>query len=542
MNLSRIGPFAVEERLGGGQEGTVYRAVHIQQHRTVALKVFPAPLVASDPRAKTALVREIEVLKTLQHPHIARCFGGILEQSQGCIASELVEGETLASLLSRRGKLLWETVCDYTLQLSMALEHAHDAGVVHQDLNPHKVVVGDNEQLKIIDFRYDRVSNPTCVSSNKRTLERVRYRAPEQLSGNAVLNHKVDLYALGCIMFEMLVGEPPYDGTTVGEVIRHHLETNPPKVNAIVLDCPVWLESLVRQLLEKDLTRRPYSAGAVTLAVQETHNRVAAKTGVVEHAAGGFSPLQRQVDKDMARDLLKKARREKKEKDENASSPFFEQPWFLALCLLLLLGSIGMWLAWPAREDKLFARAKDIIEQSEGRSQERARPYLERIVADFPAGQHSEEAQQLLDELDMASAERRLRFRTRLGQEPKTEGERLFAEAWKFEQFGDRLTALDKYYGMIDLLPPDGKDRVYLNLARRQIAAIERDTSPEDRIRFVEQRLAEAERVASQGRLVDARKIWNSIVTLYGQNREFSVQVERAQARLAGYVIDPEST
>src|SRR5262245_9401934 len=141
MDKSRFGPFALEERLGESRTGTVFRALHLQQKRPVALKVFPAPLVASSPAAKAALLRELDTLKTQQHPNLARCYGGLLEHSQGCIACELVEGESLAAVLLRRGRFSWETVDEYAMQISSALEHAHAAGVVHQDLTPDKILL-----------------------------------------------------------------------------------------------------------------------------------------------------------------------------------------------------------------------------------------------------------------------------------------------------------------------------------------------------------------------------------------------------------------
>ncbi len=534
MNPSRIGPFAIEERLGSDGTSAVHRAVHIQQRRGVAVKLFAAPLISSDLQAKTALVQEVDRLKGLVHPNIARCYGGILEASLGCIASELVAGETLVDVLSRRGRLSWETVVDYAFQISSALDQAHADGVVHQDLTPDKILITDDDQVKIVDFRVDRANNPTCISSHKRTPQRARYLSPEQLRGDSPLTEKTDLYSLGCIMFEMLVGRPAFAAGSVEQITTEQLQTEPPRVGSMVLDCPIWLESLIRQLLEKDPANRPHGAAAVVLALQETHRQVAAKTGVLEHAAGGFSPLSREVDKDMARDLLRKARREKHQRERPTATPLYESPWFLALMLLLLVGGVAAWLLRPVNEAKQLERAKAILAEHEGVQQEKARPILERVLARTPQGEYAGEARVLIDELDMASAERRLRIRARLGQEPKSEAERHFAEAFRFEQFGDRLTALNRYQSMVDLFAEHGEDRPFVNLARRQIAALEKDRSPEGRVRFVEERLADAEQLAVEGRLVEARKIWSSIVSLYGSNREFEVQVERAQLQLTG--------
>lgn len=534
MDKSRFGPFALENRLGDQDSSSVYRAVHVQQHKMVALKVFSAPLVASSPAARAALVKEIETLKKLSHPSIARCYGGLLEESQGCIASELVDGETLESLLMRRGRLAWETVVEYSMQISSALEHAHAAGVIHQDLTPDKILITPEDQIKIIDFRCDRTANSTCTSSQRHTRERARYMSPEQLRGETTLTHKTDLYMLGCLMFEMLVGKPPFEAESVEELSRLHQEAKPPRVDALVLDCPVWLDSLVGQLLDKDPLRRPYSATAVTTALAETHKKIAAKTSVLEHTAGGFSALQRTADQNVARDLLRKARREVTTgRRPEEPPPFWERPWFLAACLFAMLGGIGAWLFWPRSEEWYFRHAKALMDTPDETEWEKAhKRYLEPMLEKFPQGRHREAAQAYVDQIEMARAESGLRLRKRIGMEPKTEGERLFAEASNYEQFGDRITALEKYESMLSLLSDQGADRPYLNLARRHKALIEKSGEAKDRAKFIQDRLKDADRLAAKGETIEARKIWSGIVNLYGSKREFAPFVGEAQARI----------
>jgi predicted Ser/Thr protein kinase len=538
MNVSRIGPFALEERLGDGKTSSVYRAVHVQQHRSVALKVFSAPLVAKNPAAKAALIREVEMLKRLQHPHIARCYGGILEGSNGCIAYELVDGETLASMLSRRGRLAWETVVEYSQQISSALEHAHEQGIGHHDLELDKILVTSEQQLKIIDFRLDRARNPSCATSQKQTLARVKYQSPEQIRGEAEITLKADLYALGCLMFEMLVGQSPFPTDSVQELARHQLETPAPRIDSIVLDCPVWLDTLVVQLLEKDPSKRPPSATTVRLALEETQRKIAAGTSVLEHAAGGFTPLKVDVSQREARELMRKARRERAARSQRKATPFYERAWFLAACLLVLLGVVAVWALWPASEESLYARAKALMDSGDEVNWRTAQDrYLEPMLKKFPKGQHADEARAYIDQIEMATAEAKLRVKTRLGRPPSGEGERLYAEAWNYEQFGDRVTALDKYHSIVNLLDDKGADRPYVNLARRQIAAIERNASG-NRSDFIERRLADAEQLATSGKTIEAHKIWRSIVSLYGNNQELAHLVAQAQSRLEGKKAD----
>jgi hypothetical protein len=533
MNKSRFGPFALEGRLGEDDSGSVLRAVHVSQSRLVAVKLFDAPLAAKNPSAKQALVDEIETLKGLKHWNIVKCYGGILEQMQGCIASELVEGESLKSILNRRGRLTWESVVDYANQIASGLECAHEQGVVHQDLHPDKILVAEDGTLKIADFRSNRSQNPWCASSRVVTVERAAYRAPEQLRGESELTHKVDLYALGCMMYEMLIGEPPFTGESAEIITEQQQNDTAPRVDSIIFECPIWLSSLVGQLLEKDPIKRPYGASAVILALNEMTKQVAAKTSVMEHAAGGFSALQPQVHKKEARELLSQARRESRRGKQTAEGPpFYERAWFLALCLLLLISGIGGWLLWPASEEGLLRKAVAIIENKEGLQRESARPYLEQLLQKFPNGEFVAEAEEHIKELDMASAERKFSFNVKHGREPKSESERVYKEAWDFEQFGDRITALEKYRSLVDVLSGDEADvtqLAFVNLARRQINAIESEGSDDDRLKFVASRLDDADKLAERGKQIDAKKIWRGIIELYGNKPEFESLVQRAE-------------
>ena len=537
MDKSKFGPFVLEERLGENQSGSVYRALHLQQRRLVALKVFSAPLIANSPAAKAALIKEVETLKGLQHPNIARCYGGLLEDSHGCIASELVEGESLAAVLARRGRFSWETVVEYAMQISSALEHAHAVGVIHQDLTPDKVLIATGDQVKVIDFRCDRATNPTCSSSQRRTRDRAKYQSPEQLRGETKLTHKTDIFSLGCIMFEMLIGHPPFEAQSVAGLQKLH-EAKAARVDSVVLDCPVWLDSLLVQMLDPDPLRRPYSAQAVTLALRETHKKVAAGTSVLEHAAGGFSTLARTADQTIARDLLQKASREVlQEKKKGTELPaFWERPWFLAVCLVTLLGAVGGYAFWPASEESLYRKARAAMETQDENEWERARDrYIEPLLEKYPNGVHADEAHAYIDQIDMVNAERRLKLNKKFHRDPATEGEQLYSEALNFEQFGDRITALEKYDAMVQLLKDKPDDRPFMNLALRQKAAIEKEGGSGDRAQFIEERMQHADKLAADGKAMQAREIWKSIIKLYGDKREFATFIARADERL-----DPE--
>jgi len=528
----RLGPFVLEEKLGAGGMGEVYRATHVETRRVVALKVLSAKAAGSK-RIVARFARELEILKALKHDNIVRCYGGGRHETEAYLVMELVGGGSLGSMLRRRGRLAWETAIDYGLQICDGLAYAHEWGIVHRDLTPANLLLTeDGKTVKIADFGIARVQYGKRLTATKHTLGTVAYMAPEQIRGAPPVSHRTDLYTLGCVMFEMLTGKLPFTCDSTAQMLYHHLGEPPPRVSSLVMDCPVWLDHLVNQLLEKDPLKRPHDASAVAQALREVQEKVAAGAGMAAHAAsGGPSTLTTLADKQDKTEVRKLIKGKKKKKGKK--TPFYERAWFLAACLLLTIG-LGAWLLWPVSERKLFAQIETMMADNEAMHRYKARELCQELLERFPQGEHAGQARQFLDSMDMEKAERRLADDLKHGRKPATEGGRLFAEAWNYEQFGDRVTALEKYQGMVDLLPADGSERPFVNLARRQIAALTGKTDLSgDRAAFLEARLNDADKLDEEGKIVEARSLWSSIVTLYGDNRELLPLVKRAQQRLA---------
>jgi hypothetical protein len=148
--------------------------------------------------------------------------------------------------------------------------------------------------------------------------------------------------------------------------------------------------------------------------------------------------------------------------------------------------------------------------------------------------------QEYVDKIDMHDAEKKLEYKNRLGRAPTTEGERLYAQARQYELFGDRVTALEKYESMIQVLGEGREARPYVNLAKRQKAEIESAGDGKlDRLKIVGEAMQNAEKLYREGKVVEANQIWKSIIALYGDNRELRPQVRKARARLADKE-DPE--
>src|SRR5262249_30616044 len=154
------------------------------------------------------------------------------------------------------------------------------------------------------------------------------------------------------------------------------------------------------------------------------------------------------------------------------TGPIYERTWFLAACLAGLVGVVT-WAVWPMSEEQLLAKAKPLMESSDPVDWDRANTeYLSALQKRFPTGSSASAVQQYIDKIEMHKAEEKLRLKNRLGKEPTSEGERLYSQARQYELFGDRVTALEKYESMIQVLGDAPESRPYANLARRQKAQI----------------------------------------------------------------------
>lgn len=267
MQKRWIWPFELEEQLGAGGMGVVYKARFVKNDRRVALKLLPVEVAANE-ILSARFDRELEILKDLRHPSIVHCFGGTCEGSQRFYAMELVEGGTVESVLKEHGRLPWKRVVDYAIQVCSALAYAHAQGVIHRDIKPANLLLTKAGKIKLSDFGLALVASGNKLTSAGKTLGTLHYMAPEQIRGSPPLSNRTDLYALGCSLFEMLTGEAPFNGENAAEILNRHLEQNPPRVSSLALDCPPDLDKIVFDLMQKDPARRPEDASVVAQRLQ----------------------------------------------------------------------------------------------------------------------------------------------------------------------------------------------------------------------------------------------------------------------------------
>lgn len=273
VKTQSVGDFELGEHLASGTVGDVYHARHRTTGQRAVVK-FLQNHAASDPDLQRRFVREVAIVERLNHPNIVRHYDCGLAEDRIYFAMEAVDCGTLKEVLRRRGQLPWREAVECAMQLCAALDHAHNLGVIHRDLKPANLFLADDGRVKVGDFGLARDLNSARLTLDGQTVGTCRYMPPEQIAGEAQLTGATDLYAVGCILYEMLVGQTPFDGGTIVEIFEAHLNDLPDSPAELVRDCPADLSDLVMQLLEKSPADRPHDARAVQSALADVlHGR-----------------------------------------------------------------------------------------------------------------------------------------------------------------------------------------------------------------------------------------------------------------------------
>jgi predicted Ser/Thr protein kinase len=441
----RVGPFEIEKQLGSGAMGSVYRARYVKTGQKVALKLM-APGLGGNETALARFEREGEVLKQLNHPNVVRFYVASQFQGTPYYAMEYIEGESLDQVLERRGRLTWEEVVELGKQICAALQHAHEQGIIHRDLKPSNLMITANGKLKLTDFGIAKDLDVTQLTAANCTVGTAAYMSPEQCRGEPNLTHKSDLYSLGVLLYELLTGQRPFRAQTTMDMFLQHVNAVPERPSRLTLEIPVWLDTLVCQLLEKKPEQRPFDAAVVADALNQVAEKVAAQQSAGMEAARarranrpGGDGSARDTDK-AARTLLTTLHRGRR---KQRTKPLYERATFQAAGILILLLFVGgaVYLAFrPPSAEKLFAQAQQLMEANNPKLIEQARNGPIKDYLEYYGDRTDGQAKQLrawADRYDVAQREQQLETRSRWKIPPEGDAETQARQALHCEEGGD---------------------------------------------------------------------------------------------------------
>ena len=272
---TRLGPYEIVEPIGAGGMGEVYKARDTRLDRTVAVKVLPSHIAARED-LRGRFEREARAVSSLKHPHICTLYDVGKQDGVDFLVMEHLEGETLADRVER-GPLPLEQAMKYAMQIADAVDRAHRSGVVHRDLKPANIML-TRDGVKVLDFGLAKTAPVNAAAASGVTLTQAlttegtllgtpQYMAPEQIEGSEA-DARTDIFAFGCVVYEMVTGRRAFDGKTRTSIIGAILSAEPPAMTVLQPVTPATLDYAVRRCLAKDPEERWQSLKDVLLLLQ----------------------------------------------------------------------------------------------------------------------------------------------------------------------------------------------------------------------------------------------------------------------------------
>lgn len=523
MDDTQVGPFKILKRLGTNRRQQVFHARQTEQGRDVALKFISLPPDVQWASALDKIQREVDVLKQLEHPNLVKVFGAGAAGEKIFFACELIEGESLASILARRGKLAPDLAVEYGRQISHLLEYLHNNEVIHSKLSPEKIIITKDRQVKVSDLRLNRSKRRRWDSTRRRELDMAAYMAPEQFTDGAT--HKSDFYSLGVIMYEMLTGKLPYPPDTMVRMTQNKINAPVPSVATHVMNCPIWLDQIVTQMLQPDPRKRPHTARAIVLAFDEIKNIDQTQKTAVAQVSGKFNPLNAGKDKTEANRLLGK-----KQPRKQSDVPFYQRIPFLVGALLVIAAIIGFAMLPPSSE-KLFNQGEALMNSERVADWRRARELFEQVI-------DRNDNPQLVARAEQLHQESRRRTLVQQAEQgffllSQSKNAKLFGAAVKLQQDGKADEAMPIFEELVESIDPDSDERYIRTEAISRLEALAAaepalPTDSEELLTLIEP-LARAK---TESDLLSAQRLLSRVILEFAGEEGYEQVVEAAKEGL----------
>lgn len=266
--------YVIQDQIGKGGMGVVFKAVQRRMSRTVAIKVLP-PEILKNEKAMTRFDREVRILASLDSPHVVRCFDAGEANGMQFMATEFVDGSNCHDLVKKSGPFSTEMAINVVLQACDGLGHAHEHGIVHRDVKPANLMIDRRGKVKVLDlgiaglvsqFRSDSM---TSVTSSGGVMGTVDFMPPEQATDPKGVDQRSDVYSLGCTFFYLLTGKPPFPRDTLIKTILAHRADELPSLLQFRMDVPQSLETVILRMLQKSPEFRYPTMRDVAIALRQ---------------------------------------------------------------------------------------------------------------------------------------------------------------------------------------------------------------------------------------------------------------------------------
>ena len=301
----RLGNYRLKRKLGRGGMSTVYLAEHALMKREAAIKVLPRRRV-EDSSYLARFHREAQAAAALDHINIVRIYDVDADGITHFIAMEFIDGQDLQTRVVKDGRLDCDLAADYIAQSALGLQHAHDIGLIHRDIKPANLLANEHGIVKILDMglaKFDGDDEDASLTKdhNENVLGTVDYLSPEQARDSHTVDHRADIYSLGCTLYFLLVGHAPFpEGTLAQRILKHQQET-PTPIEDKRGDVPPRLVEICNQLMSKDPNDRPQCGNDVAALLGDyLASRGKSVTGASDSGAGSRIGLAASVARELA--------------------------------------------------------------------------------------------------------------------------------------------------------------------------------------------------------------------------------------------------
>jgi serine/threonine-protein kinase len=521
---TQLGRWIIDRQLGRGAMGAVYYAHAADAPNEVrAIKVL-APDLARDPIARKRFKQESDLLCQLDHPNIVRFDGADTEGETFYYVMEYVNGPDCETRLREIKRWPWWEVIDLTIQVTRGLKYAHDQGIVHRDLKPANILLahefsetesGINEDetrrgftAKIADFGVARVFTQGQLTGSGNFIGTAVYMAPEQAAGKPATKRS-DFYALGCLMYTLLTGRPPFNGTSIGELVHKHQFAQPERPSRLLPDLPHDVDELVVQLLAKDPSQRPADGSVLLKRLESIRGKLARKHNLRDTA------FRTELPKDSGQAVWTEPATVHDEPRGIDRSKLIRAV-LLSIALLAVVGAIGWKLSQPrVSAEELIGEARKLMQSSDPKDWDRAwTEFLEPLGNRFPNHPYGHEVEQYRQQVDGLAALRRMSVRHGRGG-PRGEAQRFFELGLQRCQAGDLEAGRNVWEQLVRVFGNVKSEQAWVRLAQQGLNQIRPTPTVPAEAPDLQAALREARDAADKGQREKAEVIWKALEELY---------------------------